>query len=861
MSRMRVLCVAVAVMIVVSLCATLAPGADTKVPGTAKDVLTRDAMVRWRLSWRTPTVPADKMKGNAPGVLPVERVPFSNRPGIQNVRIDPPAADWNSPGYDATDWPRSPVRRFSSPYYQTGAVFIRSTFNVADPKAVKALYLSLAYRGGVMVYLNGEEVARGHMPKGAVTADGPAAPYPDDAWVDEKGKLLPKEHYIRSYEKKGQAEIVRRLKSRNRALGPVVLPGSKLKKGVNLLAISLHRADYHPVALTWFNQRLIHNSWRPIQLRSISLKADGGQVVGPLVKPAKTTVWNLDIHDRIGESVTGDPNEGLRPIRIEAARNGTFNAALAVSSGQPLPAPAVTVSDLAHTDGKAKRLPASAVTVLHPRVSDGATRFGSWKRARIYDALTAKPDAKARSTRPLWLQVRVPADAAPGEYRGVVTVQAKGLAEPVKASLVVRVADWALPDPLKFRTHVGIYQSPQTLATTYKVPMWSEQHWKLVEKSFEQLARVGNDLLNVHVAEKTQFGNEQGYIYWVKQPDGSWGYDFTVLDRLLALAKKHYGTPRFVVLQIWHAGGWSHRAVDSKNTVTVLDPKTGKHTSLQVPVFGTPESKKFWTHALTAIRARLAKFGMDDSRAIGILSDSTAPAAVLGMFNQIDPKLGWMRGCHSANRATKPYRLRGGGVVVLHEHCYGMSVSSPQKRLEPVWALSNRPAAAYFRSDFDPTPPRGFRTMAERAIYQGKRGVGRVCFDFWDSVKDRKKRRWADIYNRYPESTCSQRRPTVMKLSWAAPDGPVATIRYELMLEGLQEAEAMIVIAEAASKQAGKLGAELTAKCKELWIDRINMARVVNGYSGPATWDFSGWKDQSARVYATAAEVAAALKK
>jgi len=270
MRRGLALCAAAAALVIVG---ARGEGGEVKVPETAKDVLTRDATVRWRLTWRTPIVPADRMKGKGPGVLPVERVPFTSRPDIQHVRIAPPAAEWNTLDYDATDWPRSRIRRFSSPYFQTGAVFIRSKFRVVDPKAVKACYLSLKYRGGVVVYLNGEEVARGDMPAGPVKADAPAAPYPDDAWVDDQGKILPKEHGIRSYEKAGRTEVVRRLRSRNRALGPVALPGSKLKKGVNLLAISLHRSDYHPIALTWFSQRLIHNSWRPIQLRDISLKA------------------------------------------------------------------------------------------------------------------------------------------------------------------------------------------------------------------------------------------------------------------------------------------------------------------------------------------------------------------------------------------------------------------------------------------------------------------------------------------------------------------------------------------------------------------------------------------------------------
>ena len=53
-------------------------------------------------------------------------------------------------------------------------------FHVADPEQVKALTLAITYRGGVVVYVNGREVARGHLPAadndeppkaGAVTSD------------------------------------------------------------------------------------------------------------------------------------------------------------------------------------------------------------------------------------------------------------------------------------------------------------------------------------------------------------------------------------------------------------------------------------------------------------------------------------------------------------------------------------------------------------------------------------------------------------------------------------------------------------------------------------------------------------------
>jgi len=296
--------------------------------------------------------------------------------------------------------------------------------------------------------------------------------------------------------------------------------------------------------------------------------------------------------------------------------------------------------------------------------------------------------------------------------------------------------------------------------------------------------------------------------------------------------------------------------------VTVLDPATGKREHMQVPRFATPAAARFWSHALKAIVKRLDKVGMAKSACLGIFSDSTAPTPVIEMFAKIAPGLGWMRGCHGVSRATKPYPVRGGGMVVYHEHCYGMSIPNPRTKIFSIWD-QNGPPAAYFRSDFDHLPPRGFRSIAERALYQGKRGFGRMCLDYWDSPLTAGKRRgsYADVFNRWPISTCSQRRPTLMKLAGPGPDGPLSTIRYELLLEGLQEAEATMFIAEATGRRAKRLGKDLTRRCRRLLVERINVARIVNGYYGPATWDHAGWQDASRRLYETAAEVRQALRK
>ena len=191
---------------------------------------------------------------------------------------------------------------------------------------------------------------------------------------------------------------------------------------------------------------------------------------------------------------------------------------------------------------------------------------------------------------PVLLRVSLPKHAPAGDYRGEAVVSVAG-ADPVRVPIQLSVADWDVPDPKDYRTYVGVYQSPTTLALKYNVPEWSEEHWRLMDKSFALLGRAGNKLVNVTVVERTQFGNEEGMIYWIRQADGSYTYDFTVFDRLIDLALKHFRSLDFVVLHVWHSGGWDTRKADQENTVTVVDAKTGQRSTCKCPGSGLKRAR------------------------------------------------------------------------------------------------------------------------------------------------------------------------------------------------------------------------------------------------------------------------------
>src|SRR5579872_69177 len=58
------------------------------------------------------------------------------------------------------------------------------------------------------------------------------------------------------------------------------------------------------------------------------------------------------------------------------------------------------------------------------------------------------------SNQPIWVEVRVPRDAAPGEYKGTITVTAEG-ENPIDVPVTLTVWDFVLPDTPTLRTNFG----------------------------------------------------------------------------------------------------------------------------------------------------------------------------------------------------------------------------------------------------------------------------------------------------------------------------------------------------------------------------------------------------------------------
>lgn len=871
--------VLLATLLTVTLPGLAKTAAPEAAPGGAGDILNADSYWRWYTTLRRPTIPIDILKAAglpADAPLPVKGAsaypPYN---AIDQVDGPPPQGDWAKFEFDDDAWSRSRLTWFRSAAfgrYSTVAVCLRGRFEVTDLKAVGNLQLTLQYYGGVVVYLNGQEVARGDMPAGVLVPETLADPYPDDASVDAKGELLPAEKYWGRLAPDVRADVASRVAKRRRTLGPIQLPAGALRQGTNILAIDIRRAGYPAVARLWFKHASQSNTgnmpeWIPIALAQLSLQSTGSGVTPAAARPKEPQVWVQDRNDRICTQDYGEA--AVKPvIKMVGARNGSFCGQLALGAMQPIRNFKVVADDLAATGGGKGLIAATNVAVMYGLLDGRATVpwFASLQAELPAEMPVDKKSGAAIQT--AVLRVRIPKDAAPGDYNGHVSVSADGVTG-VTVPVSVHVADWAIPDPRDYRTYVGLYQSPTSLAMQYKVKEWSEEHWKLMDRSFALLARAGNKMVNIPVVDQTQFGNDDGMVYWVKKAGGDYTYDLTVFDRFLDLAKKHFGTLDYVVLHVWHAGGWEARATDQHNTVTVINPD-GTRQHMQVPKFGTDEAKRFWKPVLDVMKAHMAERGLEKALCIGILSDSTAPSEVFTMFDELlPPAAHWHRGCHSAPpRDVTTYRAdRGGGVVVLHEHCYGRDLCDPDKPLPPFWKFRGRADTAYDRisSHEGAVGLTWYRDTATKSIMTGTQGIGRIGLDFWDVLAAKSEGSGGvgsefTIYNRFPFSSCAQREPSLKKMTMPGPNGAATTVMYEAFCEGIQDCEALLYISDAVDNQAAKLGPELTAEGRQVMVDLVRYHASAGWGSFYDSANFN-WQDLSRRLYECAARIGKKLVK
>lgn len=147
---------------------------------------------------------------------------------------------------------------------------------------------------------------------------------------------------------------------------------------------------------------------------------------------------------------------------------------------------------------------------------------------------------EAKTVRPIWITFDIPQDAAPGIYKGSVTVKSKESKEQV-LSYSIRVTNRTLPEAGKQKFHLDLWQNPYASARIAGTPLWSKEHFDAMRPLMERLARAGQRGITATITHKPWNGQTYDYfdnmITEIRRIDGTWTYDFTVFDKWVEFMK------------------------------------------------------------------------------------------------------------------------------------------------------------------------------------------------------------------------------------------------------------------------------------------------------------------------------------
>ena len=217
---------------------------------------------------------------------------------------------------------------------------------------------------------------------------------------------------------------------------------------------------------------------------------------------------------------------------LRAWRGERVSAQAVLATPKELENVSITVSDL--KSGK-NIIPASTVKKYFVRYVLAEPFYN--KKDSMLEADRLDPietmKVEANTTRPIWLDIHVPANAAAGIYKGTVTMNCDG--KVLSLPLQLQVADRTLPEPSKWAFHLDLWQNPYAVARYYQVPLWSQQHFDLMRPMMELLAAAGQKIITCSVISHPWNGQTfdpfESMIAKMKQIDGSWRYDYTIFDK------------------------------------------------------------------------------------------------------------------------------------------------------------------------------------------------------------------------------------------------------------------------------------------------------------------------------------------
>ena len=244
-----------------------------------------------------------------------------------------------------------------------------------------------------------------------------------------------------------------------------------------------------------------------------------------------------------------NPHLNQKKIDIKGWKGERVAAQLVVSSAIDLDNVSVEIAPLTHSSGKqsisADRILKGFVRyVMTDELNKNQkgtcgprpdlSQFDSTLVADPIDHLAAALPIKAKTSQGYWIRVWIPEDAISGNYSSDVLI--KNNHEVIgKLKLTIQVQQRTLPQPDQWAFHLDLWQNPFAVARYHQVPLWSEEHFRILKTELQPYTEAGGKVITVPIMHHPWGGQTydpyETMITWVRKIDGSWWFDYTIFDK------------------------------------------------------------------------------------------------------------------------------------------------------------------------------------------------------------------------------------------------------------------------------------------------------------------------------------------
>ncbi|TYR36728.1 DUF4091 domain-containing protein [Sphingobacterium phlebotomi] len=394
--------------------------------------------------------------------------------------------------------------------------------------------------------------------------------------------------------------------------------------------------------------------------------------------------------------------------------------------------------------GCGHRKPENFASSLSPDMLDNLTSFS----------------LEAKKVRPVWVTVRIPADAKPGNYTAKVQVKA-GDVPTQELDLSLHVIDQVLPKPSEWTYHLDQWQHPSAVARVEGLEMWSEEHFEALKPQMQMLADVGQKVvtatLNKDPWNVQTFDPYADMIIWTKQKDGSWKYDYSVFDKWVQFMLD-LGINKMINC---------YSIIPWNNEIHYQDEASDELVNVEAKP-GTPIFEELWTPFLEDFVAHLRGKGWLEKTNIAIDERTREEVdGALSLLQKVSPELGVS---YADNQKTYQRYPNSDDISIALGHPFSAEdLKDRQSRgLNTTFYICCSDAFPNQFTFSDPAESALLAWYAEAANFDG---MLRWAFNSWveNPLLDSRFRTWpaGDTYIVYPNARSS--------------------IRYERLLEGLQD--------------------------------------------------------------------------